>query len=403
MVKLPTEALTKGELVSGIVGTVDIGSLISQSITFAEDMNRGQAVLDRINNYCSKTLPSLISDAQAYAAESAEAMIAESKSLLPVYLKFLHDNIRNQTVQGAGGFRIAATMIGQETKLYSALNQVDLLNQALFGFPEAIAKTKLARYWNKTLPSGLPNERDAYTLAVNGYWKFLQFTERYQTEEGFTASDARFLATIRQYQYGKPSLHDAWSMVKKGLKSEKYFYDLAMLGQGWEKLDAKTLFEYYDYDPSPMEILRLSDFVPLEASWIDTKLSSAGLNTEDKAIYKAALEKRVLRDEVSKTWTLFLDNYQWGMLTDTELANFLAEGKFNLAETAWRTTIADLVKTKNRVKLMRDAEIYLFRKAIINEDLLLTRLQTLGISLDIANAIVRNEAAKQGVDWEIPE
>jgi hypothetical protein len=228
------------------------------------------------------------------------------------------------------------------------------------------------------------------------------FTRLYQTEQGLSASDARNLTAIRQNQIGKPSLHDAWSMIKKGLKEEQYFYDLAEIGASWSEEDAKALFEYYDYDPSPSEILRLSDFVPLDSAWIEKKLNAQGLTKEDKAIYKAALEKRVLRDEINKAWSLFLDNYSWGLFGIAELNTFLEAGKFTQTEILWRTQTADMLKLKLRVKLMRDAEIYLYRKDVLTEKLLLTRLQNLDIAYDIANAIVRNEAAKKGVDWEIP-
>jgi hypothetical protein len=116
-----------------------------------------------------------------------------------------------------------------------------------------------------------------------------------------------------------------------------------------------------------------------------------------------AIQKRVVRDELTKEYGLFLDSYAWGLMTDKELSDFLTASNFSASEIAYRLQTATLMKDKTMFKLLRDAEIYLYRKCVSNENQLLTVLQNLGISLDIANAIVRNEACKKGIDWEIPE
>jgi len=403
MVKLPTREVATGELVSGIVGTVDIGNLISQAINLKTDMDRSQEILDRISKYVTDTLPSLLTNARDRASEANTQLLSEAKTFLPSYLRFIVNNIRNQSAQAAAGFTMSATMLAEETKLYTALNQVDLLSTVLFDIPALIAKTKAVRYWNKELAPEYPSERDGFMLYRLGKWSKTDFINYLREDQGIKSTDAENITDMREFQIGKPSLRDAYLMVQKGYKNKQYFLDIAIKGFGFTKEDAETLYDHFSYDFSPSELLRLSDLIPLESSWIDKKLTANGLDSTDRAIFKAAIEKRTVRDEINKAWSLLLDAYQWGLFTQTDLTELLENWNFSQTEIGLRLQTGELLKLKLRVKLLRDAEVYLYRQGVITETDLLTRLVNIGIAKDIANAIVRYEACKKGIDWEIPE
>jgi len=403
MVKLPTREVATGELVSGIVGTVDIGNIVSQAVNLNQDISRSQEILNRIVNYVTNTLPILLNDAKNRALKTGTDLLNEAKIFLPSYLKFITENIRNQTAQSAAGFPMSAAMLGQETKLYTALNQVDLLSTILFDIPALAAKTKAVRYWNKELSPEYPSEKDSFMLYRLGKWSKTDFINYLREEQGLKPSDAENITEIREWQTGKPSLRDAFLMVKKGYVSKQYFIDLATKGFGFTQKDANMLYDHFSYDFSPSELLRLSDLIPLDSNWVDKKLDANGLDTTDKTIFKAALEKRIVRDEINKIWSLLLDAYQWGLFTQKDIEDLLQKWNFSKQEIDLRLQTGELVKLKLRVKLLRDAEIYLYRQGVITETELLTRLMNIGITKDIANAIVRYEAAKKGVDWEIPE
>jgi hypothetical protein len=402
MVKLPTREVATGELVSGIVGTIDVGNIIQRAVTFGEDLNRSTQVKNRITDYVTKTLPSLFSDAKTRASKDAQQILTEAQTLLPSNLSFIVGNIQNQAVQSASGFPITATMLAQETKFYTALNQVDLLSTVLFDIPALIAKTKATRYWNKELSPDYPSEKDSFMLYRLGKWSKSDFINYLREEQGLKPTDAENITEIREWQTGKPSLRDAYILVQKGLKPKQYFYDLAVKGLGFTKEDADALYQHFSYDFSPSELLRLSDLIPLDSMWIEKKLNAVGMDSEDKAVFKSALEKRTIRDETSKIWGLILDAYQWGLFTEKDLQDLLENWNFSKAEIDLRLQTGELLKLKLRVKLLRDAEIYLYRHGVLSETDLLTRLINLGISKDIANAIVRYEAAKKGLEWEIP-
>jgi hypothetical protein len=403
MVKLPTREVATGELVSGIVGTIDVGNLITQAINLNQDISRSQEILNRIVNYVTNTLPILFNDAKSRASKTGTDLLNEAKIFLPSYLKFITENIRNQTAQSAAGYPMSAAMLGQETKLYTALNQVDLLSTVLFDIPALTAKTKAVRYWNKELSPEYPSEKDSFMLYRLGKWSKTDFINYLREEQGLKPSDAENITEIREWQTGKPSLRDAYLMVRKGYVSKQYFIDLATKGFGFTQQDANMLYDHFSYDFSPNELLRLSDLIPLDSNWVDRKLDANGLDSTDKAIFKAALEKRLIRDEINKIWSLILDAYQWGLFTQKDIQDLLQNWKFSKTEIDLRLQTGELVKLKLRVKLLRDAEIYLYRQGVITETELLTRLMDIGITKDIANAIVRYEAAKKGLDWEIPE
>jgi hypothetical protein len=396
------QQLGKSQLLSDVIDSVNVSSTLSETITLTDDINRSNQVLTRINDYVNQVLLAAAQASGQLALLPSQNMLKQALNDLPSRLSFVMQNMRNQTVQSAGGYKITAMLMGEETKLYSALNMLDTYANMLLDIPQAIAKRKATRYWNAALGIEPPSEKDILVMWRNGFVKS-DYLLDYYTGEGIASENAKNIIKIRDYQVGVPSLRDAWSMVKKGLKPEKFFYDLAMLGQGFSKETAQALFNLFNYDLSPSEVLRLADYVPLESSWVEEKLDYAGLNETDKQVYKAAIEKKPMRDEINKAWSLFLDSYQWGLFTQSELTTFLNNAKFNSTEISWKIQTAELAKLKLRVKLMRDAEIYLYRKDVINENQLLLRLLNINIQKDIANAIVRNEAAKKGIDWEIED
>jgi hypothetical protein len=403
MVKLPTREVATGELVSSIVGTIDIGSLLETVVSLSQDISRSNQITQRITDYVTKTLPSLLNNAKYIASRTPQEIIINAQTLLPSYLSFITRNIQNQAVQSAGGFRITATMLGEETKIYTALNQVDLASTVLLDIPASIAKTKAVRYWNKELCPEYPAEKDSFMLYRLGKWSKSDFINYLREEQGLKPLDAENIAEMREWQIGRPSLREAYLMMRKGIKGPQYFYDLATKGYGFTHQDAIDIYKHFSYDFSPSELLRLSDLIPLDSMWIEKKLDAVGMDTEDKTVFKTALEKRTIRDETNKIWGLVLDAYQWGLFTEKDLQDLLENWKFSQTEINLRLQTGELLKLKLRVKLLRDAEIYLYRQGRLTETNLLTRLINLGISKDIANAIVRYEAAKKGVDWEIPE
>ena len=385
------------------MASFDLANTITNVMNINQDLNQSKIISDRIKGLLKDNVLKQADLLIALSKANVKSVLDSARTGLPIYLSNLSEQVLEQSRQAGLGFRMTSTMLGQEGKVTATVNSVDMLSELVLEIPERIVKTKVERYYLKTLAPNFPSERDAYMMSVNKFWTDEDFIELLQETQGLTKTDAEYVAKIRKQTIGKPNLHDAWLMVQKGLKPIKYFTDLAIFGQGWTKEDTDTLNTFYSYDWSPSEIMRMSDFVPLDMNWIRSKLAHIGMDSDDIEIMVSAIQKRIVRDELTKEYGLFLDNYSWGLMTLKELQDFLSGSNFSNSEIAYRLETADLMKGKVRLKLLRDAEIYLYRKDVNNEELFLTALQDLGIEVDIANAIVRNEAAKKGLEWEIPE
>jgi len=403
MVRTYTSEVSGVQLVTGVLGTVDIANMVKAAWQIKDDV--AQALKEKESLYSMNDLMS-----EAYPSKwremykkSPSELLALAKSNYKAQMNYVWEMLATQASYSSIGWGMSATLIGQRIKEYMQLWGVSTWHDALMGFPAQMIQEKLERYFRKDAAPSLPSDRDAFKMYRLGKWTSTQYLDRIRETEGLSLTDAVSVADMREWEVGKPSLRDAWFMVQKNIKPLSFFYDLAKKAHGFTQTDAEAMNAFFTYDPSPMEMMRLSDLIPLESTWVDKKLTGVGLDDTDKAIYKAALEKRQIRDEINKAWSLLLDCYQWGLFTTTDIETFLDRGKFSETEKDWRIEVSDLLRLKLRVKLLRDAEIYLYRKDQLTEDELLLRLTNLTISKDIANAIVRNEAAKKGVDWEIPE
>jgi hypothetical protein len=400
---LASSSKSSSEVIAGIVGTIDIGSIIGNAITFATDVARIQEVQGRLHTRIDTILPSNETLLGARVKMTPAQILADAVLNLPVYQKDMIDLTVDSLVQSSGGYKGASAMLGLEAKTKAAFSQADLAASCIFEIPSAIIRMKAARYWNKTVQYGLPDLKTAMILAKNGLWQYTDFGNLLQTENALTDKDAGNITNIAAQQIGKPDLFSAWIMVKKGLWKITDWYLLAQLGHGYTKQDADALFQHFYYTFSPMELFRILDYTDVDDNWLDSKLSMIGLTDADKAIVKAYLLARIAKQQTAALWSLTVYNYSWGLMTDTALTTFLTSNNFSARESGFMLTQAQAQKSKVVFQLMRDAEIYLYRKGVLASPTdLLNGLIALGVSTDVANAITRNEAAKQGINWEIP-
>lgn len=394
--------VSQSQLVAGIIGTVDIGNLVGQSITLANDIARAEAELKVINSDLQKRLNGTISESLTMAKGDGLAIVSAMRTALGNNLQTIYGLSKDQTIQGAGGFRITSNVLALEAKLFSTINHLDLATKAEIDIPEAMALEKVQKYYNKTLAPNRPSEIDMMIFAKNSFLLYSDCVTRYQEQNGLSEKDAKNLVDVRAQQVGKPDLHTAWLMARRGLILESEWYLLAQKGHGYSKTDAEALYKDFFYTLSPMELFRISDLMPTTSTWIDRKLTDLGFNDEDKALIANLISARTTKDEVTVTWNIIADNYAWGLQTKEDLTTFLTDNHVPDIQAKAKLVIADMLKEKVILKLMRDADIYLYRKDTIDEEQLLTALQDLNIGLDVANAITRNEASKKGLDWEIP-
>lgn len=402
MAYLQQSNVTQSQLVAGIIGTIDIGNLVGQSITLQDDINRATGRMNEINAALQGLMKTATDEAVTLAKTDGLSIVSKAKLILPQNLSNIDVLLRDMAIQSAGGYKISATILSQYAKLWSSFQHTDLYSKALLDIPESHAVNKLLHYYNKLLAPNHPSEADQMIQAKNSIIQYTAYSTWLQENLGLSSVDANSVVAIRQQQIGKPDLYSSWLMARKGLIKDTDWYLKAKLGHGYTSEDAIALYQQFYYTFSPMELFRISDLMPTTTTWIDKKLKNLGLNDEDKTIMTSMISSRTTKDEVSQAWTILADNYSWGLQTTDDLTKFLTDNGVPDIQAKAKLIIANLLRAKVVLKLMRDAEIYLYRKNVLNENQLLTSLQDLNISLDVANAITRNEATKKGIDWEIP-
>jgi len=402
MAYVPPSDRTPSQLAVQIMGSVDIAGIIGRSITLSDDIAKATQKLNEINVATQAMFTKASNDALSKARGTGLAIVTEAKKMLFQDINMLNTFLRNQAGESAAGYGMLATMTGQEAKIYSITNDIDLKTKALIDIPEGIALYNVQKYYNKLLTPNRPSESDLVIQVKNKWIPTTDYCNWLQEVKGLNTNDATSVLSIREQQVGKPNLNTYWIMARKGLVSESDWLMLARVGYGYTEKDAKALWTHLFYTFSPMELFRISDLTPTSATWISKKLDELGLTPDDKNIMANLIQARTLKDEISQAWSLLINDYSWGLTTKTELAEFLTDNNVPEIQADAKLAIADQLREKVIMKLMRDAEIYLYRKDVANENQLLTALQDLNIELDVANAITRNEACKKGIDWEMP-
>lgn len=398
---LPKGDITTSQLAIGMVNGADIPSLITEIITIQADINLALATFNNLKSNLDAQVLNGTSNIAALAKGDPATILKSCLSQISPALKQITEDLYTATIQGATGAKINATVLGQKMKFGTMFSNVSFFENALFSQPQSIALHKTMEYWNKNIANFDPSERDLYFLQVNGFKKWDDYVESFRKNEGLSLDDAKRVAEMHNWQYGVPSLREAWIMVQRGLWKKSDWLSLAKYGQAFTTDDAEALYKLYAYDPTIGDVMSLFNLIPLDPIWINQKFDRTGMSAADKAIFLAGMNKSVILREIRQIWAQILSVYQYGMFTKTEITTLLEGWQFPQAEINIKVQTAELVKGKLVNSLMRDADIYLYRKNVITACDLYERLLAQQIPTDVCNALTRNEACKQGDDWEL--
>lgn len=394
--------VSNSRLVVGIIENMDIAQNLGNAVTFALDVARAAPIKAQVDTQISEILAAtqdLTSMLNMDGEKIVKAALAAYKAQMPSINQYLLDI----AVQGAAGYKITSSMMAENAKFFSEMEHLDLFQACLSDIPETYVKAQVIRWYNKAAGIAFPAEHDRYMLMMNSYWTSQNYVDAFRTEEGFDLADATALAKIRNWQYGVPDPRTAWVMVQRGLWGKNDFYNLMQLGQGWAKEDVDALFQVYAYDPTFSDVMNLSTLVPLDPTWVAQKFQRSGMTAADQAVFISAMNKSVVLREIRQAWAQILSMYVYGAFTEDELTKQLKAWSFPQAEIDIKIETAELLKAKTVNSLLRDADIYLYRQKVIDEDTLFLRLIAQQIPEEVANAIVRSEACKLSNDWEMNE
>jgi len=169
--------------------------------------------------------------------------------------------------------------------------------------------------------------------------------------------------------------------------------------QGYADKFHDLILDLQDFTPSLPHIERIMRYYPVPKDVLEDWLRENGVKEDELQMWFDYLDYVMLRDEYTKYETIIRDLYVSGYISDAELDVYLQRLKANPQERAVIKEMWQLLKLKNLYKYYVDKQIYLFRKGTIDAETLLSRLQKFITDIDIAEAIVLVELARQGIDY----
>lgn len=397
--------VTASVLVSEILRSIDLAPIAGNALNFAEDMKRANEILQRIQSYWNNNFLKQTQFFGTLGLSSLNTMMQTIFSEVQNRISFTWLQHYNASIQSAAGFKLASNMLNLETKIYNALHGLDVLSSCIIDTPLEIVRQKAQRYWNAAIGHNFPDEQKLAYLANIGKSSWETVTDYLRQYKGYNLQYAKDLTEQLRQTIGKPSLKEAFIMYKKGLMNYSDFRQIARIGYGIDDETLNKFIDNWDYDVSPSELLRLSDLIDLSSEagtqWIIKQLNAYAVPQDTQYIFLKALRKRTVKDEITRIWGILLDFAKYGIFSAEELKTLLKNWEYSENEINLRLNTVELIKTKYRIQMLINAEIYLYRQGQLSENDLLIRLTNLGVSKDIANAFVRLEAARKGIEWEM--
>jgi len=373
--------VTGSQLISGIIGTIDIGSTIAKVVEFKIEEQRTKEQLDWIKWYLKTYLPEHYKFWSLWPKETPERLIDLFKGSLETYTDEAASYLRSQLLMAAGGFPATASMIGFRAKLKSVLAGLSTITDAVLGVPQSITLQKARYYWNKQAPWRIPDPELAFKLYMEGQITRAQMND-YFAMNGWPSELHDKLYNVFDRD---PDPFMAFGMYKRGYITESQMFS-CFKSAGFDEKWHKPLYKYLERIPTFYELLRLADYVPIDPTWAAEVLRGNGYREGDIPRYVSCIVRRPLREEVRSLAGRLLFEYAHGRITretlESELTKLgmLPEEKFlwlKWADKQYYDEVLDLQIDiiEQRIK----------KRNITTKEEAARLLKQLGISEEIAN------------------
>jgi hypothetical protein len=392
------EGIRVESFVVSVLDQINAGNLILNIITGAKDIDAFKQALSTLDNELSK----ISLDYSAFWNKFAKMETEQAWSTffskwqniwLPAFEAW-----NQQISEARAGNTLTSQAWAQIARIRMLGYGYDAFIKALIGIPSDIAVTKAERYWNKLIGYEYPPEKDLILLWKLGKEKAETVINYYRENLALNEERAKNITELRKWQVGYPSLPLMIALEQLNKIEHTTVIDYMKNNYGYDTTMAENVYNLVDYTPSPFEIMRLSDLIPLDNTWVEQQLKENGMTKDVRDIYLKAIAQRPLRQEAERMAATLMTLYQYGCINDSEFKDCLSKLNQNTKEIDAKLLVAKLLREKYVTLLKRDAKIYLYRRGVYSESTLRDKLVSLGISLDVANAIVELEAAKQGIE-----
>jgi hypothetical protein len=342
-------------VVNAMISAMDIEKLVGFPFEWTQT---DQAVSD-VKGDIPVYLDSYFKNWDLWASQSAESNIAMFQGYLKEIVKDRADYTafvgRKAQVSGT-----AAAIWKMAYDLETQLRGFDVFHDALINLPQDKVSLRFERYWNKRI--GL----------------------------------------------GRPDSFEAFLMYRKGLVSQQLVIDTLQEDEGFSGTLAQAALSHYYYDPSIYDTWRLVSVYPVSREWLRKKLTNLGLTDEDIDLFVEAGMRQTSKDEITKMLTLIQSDYQFGINDESTLGDLLFALRLSADEIMIQKQICNDLRDTAILKTLTQRDIYYFQKKPMTPEWLFNQLITAqpqgrGLDFFVADAMVSEEMAKQGIWWTAPE
>jgi hypothetical protein len=299
------------EIVTGIIGNVDIGAMITKVIEREKEISQTQEILNRIKTYITTQDGGYTKILQSWITQDYDKVQSKILEALRSGLQTQASLLRDQIMLGILGYSGSATMSGMYSKFDSTFRGLSTLYDCTFGIQNEFLEDNALRYWHKTLGPNKPSVEEALRLVRFGFMDRSQWIINKREEDGVTDgyADKIFTTLFRQ-----PDERTAFSLWKRGVLTEADYKEI-MVRLGWDKEKIDTITESFYHLPSFTELNRLADFVPMDSIYLGEVLEKNGVKEADIPRLVSYLQRRPLREETRGIIGRYLWEYASGRIT----------------------------------------------------------------------------------------
>jgi len=306
--------VTGAQLVSGIIGTIDIGSTIAKVIEYKIEEDRTKEQLDWIKWYIETYGPEWVKMWTFRAKDPPDRVVDLTKASFMSNFFQIANYARSQVLMAAGGFPATASMLGLRAKLYTALCGFSSETDIILGIPQSIAEQKARYYWNKTAPWRIPDPELAFKLHMEGQ------ISRSEMNEFFAMNgwDTKYHDKLYNVFDTEPDIYTAFNMFLRN----KISYDVlrsVFKAHGFDERWHDALYTALERIPSFYDLTRLADYVPLDPVWTSEILRMNGFRASDIPRLVTYLTLRPLREEVRNVAGRLVWEYENGRISRESL------------------------------------------------------------------------------------
>jgi hypothetical protein len=360
---MPNEDVSYSKVMAGMLQSADIASTILNVVSAKDDIDHTETELQGCKNIISGWNLTLQKFNNKFNL-SGDNLVMESYNDLQQWLPTILDYTRQSSYWSRLGWGCAARMMAEKAKLLSQQQILDTNAAIVFDIRESILRHKAEEYWLGVYRPAEPSE----SLVIQQYIRGNCNPQ--------TAADA---------------------LARKGVPD-----NMAM----W-------LYDSYENYPSIRELVLASQYVPITDATLLANMKYSNITLQqNKDFYLQYAHSIQLRNELNRMLSQLQATYTDGLISKVDLTAEIVAHKPNANEQEQILSNCDQAYATQLLRMEVNAETYLYRTQVYDEIAALPENNTTGeiyfydtlvsqgMDTAMANALVRLEAAKRGINWE---